>query len=234
MATFTHPTLGAITLNASARAKRISLRVKPSGEVILTLPRGVDQSVALSFLERKQGWVAQTLERIKTKQPDRPILPPFSTRDHSLELEPSSSDHFSVKIKVGIVAVAYPDRFAPENKEVQTVIRTAIEEAWRIEAKKDLPARVDLLCQQLGFRCGRVTIRNARTRWGSCSARDDISLSIHLMKLPDHLIDYVVIHELCHTRHKNHGPHFHTLLHRMTGGRHESLRRELKSYHTYW
>ncbi|MFR4025115.1 MAG: M48 family metallopeptidase [Alistipes indistinctus] len=109
-----------------------------------------------------------------------------------------------------------------------------IEQAWRTEAQADLPQRTARLAGQLGFRCGAVTVRNARTRWGSCSARDDISLSIHLMKLPDELIDYVIIHELCHTIHKNHGPKFHKLLDRLTGGHHLELRRRLKTYSTRW
>ena len=116
----------------------------------------------------------------------------------------------------------------------QDAIRKGIEQAWRTEAQADLPQRTARLAGQLGFRCGAVTVRNARTRWGSCSARDDISLSIHLMKLPDELIDYVIIHELCHTIHKNHGPKFHKLLDRLTGGHHLELRRRLKTYSTRW
>ena len=54
------------------------------------------------------------------------------------------------------------------------------------------------------------------------------------MKLPDELIDYVIIHELCHTIHKNHGPKFHQLLDRLTGGHHLELRRRLKTYSTRW
>lgn len=121
-----------------------------------------------------------------------------------------------------------------EAAEVQDAIRKGIEQAWRTEAQADLPQRTARLAGQLGFRCGAVTVRNARTRWGSCSARDDISLSIHLMKLPDELIDYVIIHELCHTIHKNHGPKFHKLLDRLTGGHHLELRRRLKTYSTRW
>ena len=107
-------------------------------------------------------------------------------------------------------------------------------EAWRIEAQSYLPTRIHQIAQQLGLKYGTVTIRNSRSRWGSCSVRNDISLSLHLMKLPDALIDYVIIHELCHTIHKNHGPRFHQLLDRLTGGQDRTLRRQLKAYSTRW
>ncbi|MDD3108057.1 MAG: M48 family metallopeptidase, partial [Alistipes sp.] len=97
-----------------------------------------------------------------------------------------------------------------------------------------LPPRVRQLCRTFGFRCGEVTIRNTRTRWGSCSADDNLSLSLHLMKLPDELTDYILLHELCHTRHKNHGPAFYALLNQVTSGRHPQLLKALKAYTTRW
>jgi predicted metal-dependent hydrolase len=103
-------------------------------------------------------------------------------------------------------------------------------EAWRAAAREKLPPRVEELARLHGLRYRSVSVRNARTRWGSCSARDDISLSIRLMRLPDELIDYIILHELCHTVHKNHGPRFHALLDRLTGGRHAALRRQILKY----
>ena len=97
-----------------------------------------------------------------------------------------------------------------------------------------LPELVEVLSRALHFPCGAVTVRNTRSRWGSCSVDNRISLSIQLMKLPDRLIDYVIIHELCHTRIKHHGPRFYELLDRLTGGHHEALRKELKGFSARW
>ena len=72
------------------------------------------------------------------------------------------------------------------------------------------------------------------TETGSEMLHVNVRPTMSLMKLPDELIDYVIIHELCHTIHKNHGPKFHKLLDRLTGGHHLELRRRLKTYSTRW
>ena len=81
-----------------------------------------------------------------------------------------------------------------------------------MEAKKYLPERVEKCATQFGFFFRNVKIRNAVTRWGSCTHNNDINLSLHLMRLPDHLIDYVILHELAHTIHKNHKNNFRKML----------------------
>ena len=103
-------------------------------------------------------------------------------------------------------------------------------EQMRREAKAQLPARVEYLAQKLGFRYGRVTIRAARSKWGSCSGENNISLSLFLMTLPEHLRDYVIIHELCHTVHHNHSAAFHDLADKCLGGNEKNLRRELRRF----
>ena len=84
------------------------------------------------------------------------------------------------------------------------------------------------LAERFGFEVGRVTVRAARTKWGSCSARNDISLSLFLAALPRHLQEFVIIHELCHTVHHNHSAAFHALVDRCLGGRERELEGELK------
>ncbi len=105
-------------------------------------------------------------------------------------------------------------------------------EEMRRNAKADLPARVEHFARLFGFRYGRVTIRATRSKWGSCSAENNISLSLYLMKVPEHLRDYVVIHELCHTVHHNHSAEFHRLADKCMGGNEKKLRSELRRYTT--
>jgi len=80
-----------------------------------------------------------------------------------------------------------------------------------------------------GFK-GRVAIKNNVTNWGSCSSKGNINLNMRLILLPEHLQDYVILHELCHLRHQNHGPQFHALLDSLLGGREKELQRELHEW----
>lgn len=116
-----------------------------------------------------------------------------------------------------------PPQLPPEEQ------KTRIEELRRA-AKADLPGRMVRLTEATGLRCEKLTIRASRTKWGSCSGQNHISLSLYLMTLPEVLRDFVILHELCHTVHHNHSPRFHALLDRLTGGREKELSRELRRY----
>ena len=78
----------------------------------------------------------------------------------------------------------------------------------REDAREKLGKRLSELAQEHNFQYNRVSIRNQKTRWGSCSSKDNISLNMKLLHLPDHLIDYILLHELVHTRVKNHSKSF--------------------------
>jgi predicted metal-dependent hydrolase len=87
----------------------------------------------------------------------------------------------------------------------------------RSEARSFLIGRLEKLAKKHGFTYNRVFIRNQKTRWGSCSIKNNINLNINLVRLPDALIDYTILHELVHTRIKNHGERFWDQLDRVLG-----------------
>lgn len=111
--------------------------------------------------------------------------------------------------------------------------RSARIEELRRQAKEVLPERVAAIAAELGMQYGRVTIRASRSKWASCSARNDLSLSLYMMLLPEPLRDFVIVHELCHTVHKNHSHAFHALVDSLVGGREKKLTQELRRYSTY-
>ena len=99
----------------------------------------------------------------------------------------------------------------------------------RAEAKAYLPARLKELADLNGFRYNQVRIKHNVSNWGSCSVKGNINLNLNLMRLPEELRDYVMLHELCHLKHLNHGPEFHALLESVCP-EHRRLQRQLKDY----
>ena len=85
-------------------------------------------------------------------------------------------------------------------------------EEMRAQAKRQLPTRLAELALRYGFSCNKVTIKHNSTNWGSCSARNNINLNLNIVRLPAPLRDYILLHELCHLRHHDHGQAFHLLL----------------------
>ncbi|MBQ9475122.1 MAG: M48 family metallopeptidase [Bacteroidales bacterium] len=99
----------------------------------------------------------------------------------------------------------------------------------RAEAEEYLPQRLSELSRQTGLEYNKVRIKHNVSNWGSCSSKKNINLNLNIMRLPPELQDYVMLHELCHLRHMNHGPEFHALLESLCPGHREKQRR-LKEY----
>ena len=108
------------------------------------------------------------------------------------------------------------DRMKQFEREREANSETALD-IDRATAKRKLSRRLKYLAEKHGFTYNRVFIRNQKTRWGSCSHRNNISLNMKLVRLPDELMDYVILHELTHTRFKNHSNDFWAELDRLVG-----------------
>lgn len=103
-------------------------------------------------------------------------------------------------------------------------------EKMREEAGKILVPKLEAAARKHGFGYNRVAIKNNRSNWGSCSSKGNINLNMRLILLPEHLQDYVILHELCHLVHPNHGKDFHSLLDRLCEGREKEFRKELRKW----
>ena len=114
-------------------------------------------------------------------------------------------------------------------KRTLTAAQAAEVERLRIQAKAALPPRLAELAALHGFTYNKVRIKHNSSNWGSCSELGNINLNLNIMRLPEHLRDYVLLHELCHLRYLNHGPEFHALLESVCPG-HRALQKELKAY----
>lgn len=104
-------------------------------------------------------------------------------------------------------------------------------ERLRRAAREYIPTTLSRLANKYGFTYTSLRISSAHTRWGSCSGKNGISISLFVMLLPEHLREFILLHELCHTRHHNHSAAFHQLLDSLVDGKERQLNRELKSHH---
>jgi predicted metal-dependent hydrolase len=138
--------------------------------------------------------------------------------------------NFYANLHDGVLHIACPGSTDFDSEQVQQLLQTLFEKALRYEAKRILLQRLQMLAERHSFHYTGVTVRNTQSRWGSCSSQKGISLSLSLMLLPEHLIDYVLLHELCHTVEMNHGERFWQLMDKVTDNRTQTLRRELKKH----
>jgi len=153
----------------------------------------------------------------------------FTTKFHRLKITKGNFPKVYNRIGNGIIQFFIPEKFDINHPSIQEYIKKTLVEVMRQEAKVYLPKRLDELAKKYGMNYKQVFVKNAQTRWGSCSSEDNINLNLHLMRLPDHLADYVILHELAHTVEKNHSPRFWKLLGRMTDNP-QKLRKEMRQY----
>ena len=221
-----------VTFFRSHRAKRLNITIKPFVGVRVSVPHSVSFKKAKGLTEKRISWIKTHLSKMHKAEGLLTVFDldtTFQTRSHHLEMKFSDTGTVKTVVRNNKIAVAIPHSYNIEDAEVQNAIRKAIELAWRMEAKIHLPGRVKELAAAHNFEYKNVAIKNSKTRWGSCSFDNNINLSLHLMRLPDHLVDYVILHELVHTRVKNHSKDFWQLLDIVSGDA-RNLDREVKEY----
>tara|TARA_B100001057_G_scaffold257816_1_gene257995 strand:+ start:2442 stop:3161 length:720 start_codon:yes stop_codon:yes gene_type:complete len=223
-----------IILTKSLKAKSVYISIRPFEKVKVTVPFFISFKKAEDFVKKKEAWIQRNLLKLKSIEQKQTIFDFntfFSTRNHILKLIKVESNNIKYRIKNQVILVYIPNFAEIKSIDIQKKIRFAIEETLRKEAKDYLPHRVNELSKKKSFRFKKVSVRNSKTRWGSCSYDNNINLNLHLMRLPNHLIDYVILHELVHTKIKNHSKDFWNLLDLVTGNA-KKLDKELKNYHT--
>jgi hypothetical protein len=224
--------VGEILFKHSGRARHLGLSVRPFWGLRVSIPIGMSYSIAVRLVTEKKVWILNHLKKMKEYEKQQTIFNEnsgYCTKHHKLELRKSDRTNISVRLSKGKINVTYPAELNTNSKEIQTAIRTGIDRALKIEARQYIPDKVDQLAKKFGLQYNKLTLKNIKSRWGSCSGKNNINLSIHLIRLPEHLIDYVILHELVHTVHHNHSKRFWAMLDKVTS-KAKILDKELKKY----
>ena len=195
-----------VRLRRNARARRMVLRVATSGRVpTLTLPPGVPVAHARAFLADHEGWLRRHLSAGAARVPvgEGSVLP-FGDGTLTLRRQPGRGILRSGEVlAIGGPAAALGPRAA----------------AWmREQARAACVAGADRHAAALGLRPGRITLRDPRSRWGSCTAEGDLMFSWRLVMAPPAVLDYVVAHEVAHLAELNHSPRFWAVVRRLCPG----------------
>lgn len=226
--------VGEITFEKNSRVKNLRITVKPISGVLVSYPGHVSLASAYKFVEEKKDWIQKSLEKVRQLEIKKTLFNPaldFTTRLHKMVFYKKETGELTIKVSKGLINVEYSNEFQILSPEGQSIIKKAVEFAIRKEAKTILPERINTLSQQHKIPFADLRLKNLRSRWGSCSSRNNINLNIHLVRLPDHLIDYVILHELAHVKEKNHGKAFWKLLDMLLGNA-KNLAKEMKNYRT--
>lgn len=191
------------SVRRSARARRMSLRVLPVIGLEVVLPRGFSLREASTLVRRNQGWVLRALDRMKAADAVRVELVdgavlPFLGETLTLRIV-RGAGRTSVRRNGAVLTVSLPDGLLPHE---------AIERWYRAQARQLATERVALHAARLGVPFGRVTIKDTRSRWGSCSSKGNLNFSWRLLLGPEEVLDYVVVHEVAHLKELNHSPAF--------------------------
>lgn len=183
------------------RRKTIALTVDSRGRTVVKAPLNAPKSVIDDFVTSKSDWI----KRHSAKAEDL-----NSKRLQTLSSPPEYLPLMGGECKVvNTQPYGYYDGLfhLPENMALEKIL-PYVRKLYASIAKDTLAARTRLLADRMGVQISSVKINSAKTRWGSCSARANINLSYKLIAADIKLIDYVIVHELCHVNQMNHSPEF--------------------------
>ena len=215
-----------VVVKVVPRSHSVSARVLPNGSIVVTAPRFTPRFVINQFISKHEDWIREkremVMEKLTALVAKREKLF-FRGQEYDFRLNVSNTVKSGVKFSGQAMIVTSPT-------ETHEKVRKVLESFYLIYAIKYFKTRVPLLADLVNSDVKTVSIRSQRTRWGSCSSRNTISLNWRLIMAPDWVSDYVVYHELAHLTHMNHSKEFWNLV-ALYHKRHKDAQNWLKDHH---
>ena len=220
--------IGVVTFSKNRRSKNIKISVKPDKSVLVSFPFYCSSKDVLAFVQNNEEWIWQQQRKMESRRSKINTDSEIKTKLHRIEF--ILGEKYNIETKKDVVRITVTDFNSDKS---QDYIEDILIQIYRFEARKLLPPKLTELAEKYGFQYQKVTVRNNKRNWGSCSSKNNISLNLQMMKLPDNLIDYILLHELVHTEIKNHGAKFWERLNEITNNRARELAKQVKQYSTY-
>ncbi len=185
-------------------SRHVRLSVTADGSVKVSIPRWAAYGIGLTFAQSRLSWINSQRSPVRTLVDGQLI-----GKAHHLRFEvKTDANKPTGRLRSNEVLVIHPPELTADNPAVQLVANRTGIRALRNQAEQLLPQRLSRLAEANGFTYGQITIKQMKSRWGSCDRHGNIVLNLFLMQLPWEHIDYVIIHELTHTKVLRHGPDF--------------------------
>jgi predicted metal-dependent hydrolase len=221
----TIPEIGDVTLYKRRGNRSMRLSIGLNGEVRVSLPYWLPYAAGAEFARTKASWIAANRGSTKALQHGEAI-----GKAHRLYFEPRAAiQKVSSRVTHTEIRISHPSSHHFADQAVQKIAHKASVKALYKEAETLLPQRLRTLAEQQGFTYKSVSVKQLKSRWGSCNSEQEITLNVFLMQLPWHLIDYVLLHELTHTRIMQHGTPFWEELERHLPNA-KSLRKQISAH----
>ena len=224
---------GTIEFVVNIQAKCIRVRILPNS-LRVTLPARASQKEAMDFVNSvRQKLIAKQTKLHEKREKNAVFInenASLKTLTFRVEVKQVTRENIFFSLKGDVLFIEVPQHINFTDENVQTVCWSGINYFLRKEAKRLLPQRTAILAKAHNFSFSSVKIQSSKSRWGSCSSRKAINLSFYMLLLPQHLIDYVILHELCHTKEMNHSVKFWQWMDKVTDNKSDELKNELKKY----
>lgn len=196
-----------VTVTRSKR-KTLSIAIQPDGNLLVKAPLGLSDGEILKWIKSKTGWIIRQREKVLEQQNSNP---PKRYRTGEKVSYLGCEYELEVRISEGRAGMVglLEDKIVVFSKEDSEDIVESVLNGWYVEqAKIWIPKRVRFFASQMREGYKNITIKNQKKRWGSCSSDRNLNFNWRLIRMPKDIIDYVVVHELCHLKQMNHSKAF--------------------------
>jgi predicted metal-dependent hydrolase len=222
---FTLPDGLSVTVYKRAGARSLRLGLDANNNVKVTIPTWSPYQAGLAFVHTKRAWIDAQRQPTVTLRSGQAV----GKAHHLLFTANREISAPTSRVRSGVITVSYPADMRISSEPVQAAAQKGCIRALRLQAESLLPQRTASLAQKFDFSFTSVSVKQLKRRWGSCDSHKNIVYNLYLMQLPWEHIDYVILHELTHTRVLHHGPDFWEAMERVLPNV-KAIRKQMRAY----